>query len=975
MRLHGRVYKVWDKGTKDLSFTIGTIIDDKYELLQLIGEGGAGAVYKARDTRLGTLVAIKFLHESSICAQKSYQRFLREGRVLAKLVHSSILQVLSVGLLENKIPYLVTEYLSGSSLKEVLYGSGRMPIERTLQITVLVCDAMEFAHRLAVVHRDLTPANIMLLDGEPDRIKVIDFGFSRLTLNQGLTLTETGTVLGSLHFMSPEQFKSARVDSRSDIYSLGCVLHTMLTGAPPFESYNPLSLWQKHATEAPPPLSESIEPHLIPSGLQSILLRAMAKDPEDRYQTMSEFRNDLLLILTDDGSKIKPTPAATRQKPRSDWRIAVCMIAVSVMSIAAGLTGFVQQKQRSASSADNTYKSVLRRLRSRRALKELPYNERVAYCRAWLDEHKGQESTDALQAMLVVACDGNINPGEAEKQLRKTVETGCRLIQKLLRNGAPPEEIYQTVQLIEEAYAAMSDHSCLADQITGVLNLLHRSNSDLLIPSMNCCRTMLVENYIKRKVYAKALPLVNESIDSQDSAFPGYEVLLRWKVLQADCLFALKDNGATEKLTETVELALSAKVVGWYSRTELIKLLIRAGKYDDAIRVLKALEESIRSSGKDKVCLGGALADHAKALRLKHQYQEAFTLLETQYAVFQEHELEFAALQQMAEADVQGNLHKGSIVSSAFASKINQAKMPLQGKFLQLYFNSLDCISPYLKKGTTDEKQVAVKMFKAIYRLSSIWKLDETTALDAMIFADEFAKAGLDEDRTALLLRIWDQCKNNDPGFVLVNSLHQRLASVLIANHQDDIASSIYAALEKSGAKIPQANGTALLDARLLRAQALAQAHRMQEAIELLSYTEKTVQSPQQRTQVKVIHAAYLFAIKDTVAAESLCRQVVNESKTKYPLACSDAWRYLFNIHCQQGNLTAADSDVGEIIRLAPEAGPEQVVKWFDKVLTNQRRTGKSEIVLLLETRRQQLLAVSGRTSKSHISTVREQVH
>lgn len=220
-----------------VNFSPGTIIDERYEIIEPIGEGGMGSVFRARELELDRTIAIKFLQLSMSGDEVSCSRFLREGKILSALVHKNILACYRYGLWQGRVPYIAMEFLAGKSLRSVLKENTRLPWQQVIEIALPVCDAMQTAHQNGIIHRDLKPDNIVLID-DAAKVKVLDFGLARIiVVTEGELsqhLTHTGALVGSVHYMSPEQCSGKRADARCDIYSLGCILYELLVGAPPW---------------------------------------------------------------------------------------------------------------------------------------------------------------------------------------------------------------------------------------------------------------------------------------------------------------------------------------------------------------------------------------------------------------------------------------------------------------------------------------------------------------------------------------------------------------------------------------------------------------------------------------------------------------------------------------------------------------------------------------------------------------------
>lgn len=288
---------------------IGQVLGGRYEILAVLGTGGMGTVFKCRQTELERFVALKLLHSTQLTDGDGRIRFEQEGRLLSALHHRHIIVFYHFGIYQNAYPYIVMEYLQGTSLRSLLLAESKIPWKRAVAIAMQICDAMQHAHDMQIVHRDLKPDNIMLLpEPEPDFVKIFDFGLAK-ALPEGnqarQKLTQTGTLLGSVHYMSPEQCQGKSADNRSDIYALGCLLYESITGEPPFMSDNPVGLIYKQVNEYPKSFLDVLTNKDVPRDLEYVLSKSMAKIPEERYQTMSEFQADLKNILQGKNNSIQ----------------------------------------------------------------------------------------------------------------------------------------------------------------------------------------------------------------------------------------------------------------------------------------------------------------------------------------------------------------------------------------------------------------------------------------------------------------------------------------------------------------------------------------------------------------------------------------------------------------------------------------------------------------------------------------------
>jgi eukaryotic-like serine/threonine-protein kinase len=272
------------------------LLGGRYELDGIVGRGGMAEVYRARDIRLDRIVAVKTLREDLARDQTFQARFRREAQSAASLNHPSIVAVYDTG--EDNtggshIPYIVMEYVDGRTLRDLLREDRRLLPERALEITDGVLRALDYSHRNGIVHRDIKPGNVMLTRG--GQVKVMDFGIARAVSDAQATMTQTAQVIGTAQYLSPEQARGERVDARSDLYSTGCLLYELLTGRPPFLGDSPVAIAYQHVRENPVPPSR-VDPE-VPQWADTIVLRAMAKDPRDRYQSAGDMRQDIQRAL------------------------------------------------------------------------------------------------------------------------------------------------------------------------------------------------------------------------------------------------------------------------------------------------------------------------------------------------------------------------------------------------------------------------------------------------------------------------------------------------------------------------------------------------------------------------------------------------------------------------------------------------------------------------------------------------------
>lgn len=312
----------------------GTLVDSRYEIIEEIGTGGIGTVFKARELGTERIVALKMLHLTLLGDQESRTRFQREGALLSRLDHPNILRCYRFGVWNNRWPYISMEYLDGQALNTLR----DMSEPRAVAIARQICAGMDYAHKLRIVHRDLKPANIIVLNQAGiDVIKIVDFGLARVlpgVTKESQRLTQTGALIGSIYYMSPEQCSGKKADERSDIYSLGCILYELISGEPPLVADTPVGLMHLHVNVTPKPLAGSTP------GLNSTLMRAMSKKPEQRFQSMQEFRSALDLVAQGKSAEIQEWV----QNDSPPKRIAPASLTVVLMLILCSLYISVRTK-------------------------------------------------------------------------------------------------------------------------------------------------------------------------------------------------------------------------------------------------------------------------------------------------------------------------------------------------------------------------------------------------------------------------------------------------------------------------------------------------------------------------------------------------------------------------------------------------------------------------------------------------------
>ncbi|HIT76928.1 MAG TPA: Stk1 family PASTA domain-containing Ser/Thr kinase [Candidatus Avipropionibacterium avicola] len=292
-------------------------VGDRYEIGELLGRGGMAEVHRAIDSRLNRPVAVKQLR-TDLAGDPIFQaRFRREAQAAAGLNHPTIVAVYDTGeepdpVTGVRIPYIVMELVEGVTLRDVLRDGRKILPERALELSAGVLDALSYSHRAGIVHRDIKPANVMLTPAGD--VKVMDFGIARAVADTQSTMTQTAAVIGTAQYLSPEQARGETVDARSDIYSAGCLLYELLVGRPPFVGDSPVSVAYQHVREEPKPPSQH-DSEITPE-MDAVVMRSLAKDPNDRYQSARQMKDDLQRLLQGQkpialasGPASSPTPA------------------------------------------------------------------------------------------------------------------------------------------------------------------------------------------------------------------------------------------------------------------------------------------------------------------------------------------------------------------------------------------------------------------------------------------------------------------------------------------------------------------------------------------------------------------------------------------------------------------------------------------------------------------------------------------
>ncbi|MBX9950866.1 MAG: serine/threonine protein kinase [Candidatus Obscuribacterales bacterium] len=328
---------------------IGYLLDGRYELLEAIGSGGMSIVYKARLNNVNKLFAIKTLNIQVQARDNVRERFNRETTLLLKLEHPHIVSVQDCLYGPNNQPYLVMDLLRGITLEQELLKSGPLSWNRVRKIMIQVCAAVKYAHQHAVVHRDLKPGNIMLLENEVDFVKVLDFGLALIGENTR-KITQSGEFWGSPPYASPEQVKGNDTDHRSDIYSLGCVMYELLTGKDPFHGSGLYELLNRHVNETPAEMAVTNPDVKVPPEMEKLVFKCLEKNPESRFQSVAELQQALENLTSESGQiAVGNIRSISSQSPKRGGIFLSLILAVLLI---VGVLFYLQNKTEQSSTPE-----------------------------------------------------------------------------------------------------------------------------------------------------------------------------------------------------------------------------------------------------------------------------------------------------------------------------------------------------------------------------------------------------------------------------------------------------------------------------------------------------------------------------------------------------------------------------------------------------------------------------------------------
>lgn len=560
----------------------------RYKIGDLLGVGGMGTVYKAYDNNLKKNFAVKILQADLAQDPLAFKRFEQEATAASKLTHPNIVAVYDFGVSPNGSPYIIMDYIGGNGLDDLLQSQVYVDWQESVDLFIKIADALEHAHNKSIVHRDLKPSNIMISNTESGNndIKIVDFGIAKLIPEGDMTtqgITQTGELIGSPSYMSPEQCTGLKMDRRSDIYSIGCVMYEVLTGSVPFKSENPIQTILKHINDPPESLKQKASSLDIPEELDYIVMRCLEKNPEDRYQTCSDLIEDLKKV--DSGSKI------ARVKPRKRKQINLIgnpFVYVVIASLLTGLTVlFGMNFSKSNMSGSNEHIVVNKREK---------WNELNKKGQKLFDHASYKEAQGVFEKALTVA-KRNQNSKFVKTSLSDLIDIS------LAQNKTTQESKYKS-----ELKKIQVEEMKLLDSLIEELDTVSKSSES------------------KPKSYYSELG--NRAID---------QIELHTESSQVDSSLMHLD-----KLISVLKVKLGAKNKT-YARALHSKAFVYnlKGDYDNAIDLYqKALEIEERAQGKDSIAVAKAKASIASAKIARGDYREnpksVERLLNDSYEIFRD---------------------------------------------------------------------------------------------------------------------------------------------------------------------------------------------------------------------------------------------------------------------------------------------------------------------------------------------------
>mgnify|MGYP003384602812 CR=1 FL=1 len=668
------------------SFAVGTLFDERYRLLEHLGEGGMGSVYKAQEILLDRLVAIKILHSSLIGAAASLERFQREGQLMSSLCHPHLINCFRFGIWKSSYPYIVMEYVKGVTVKQLLE-AGPLSISRSLNIAIQTCDALQEAHEHGVIHRDLSPGNLMLQDDHSeDFVKVIDFGLAVLATNTDLDnqrLTKTGAAMGSIYYMSPEQGAGSRGDARSDIYALGCVLYEMVTGHPPFNAENPIEILRKHASEQPAALAGLKSEVAVPDGLENVILRALSKEPASRYQSMLAFRRDLELVVQGAGARVEPGLSLFAVKPTSVRGISLGALSIFIVAVLSSGVFFAlkyrwhsEQTPPKIAASGNAL-PVFNRLTDPKVVEKQPLAVRIDYYRAWIAKNGDRLPEDLASARYRLGLDlQSSSPKEAKELIVLASDYYKNQFYSNLDRGRLGD-VEHALGLYGVCVGNAHIEASGGRELENMLQKLEAMDDGAWANVLNSCRYELSQIYSREHKFQLGVNLCDAALRTATLYKLKDEDLLKFVILKAQCVFALGKVQearqllalAADRLADTPPMHLSQY------KWDLMMTANGQGQADVCVKMCKRLLDEpggLPIAGTRATIL----ATYLSGLTRQGSFRVVFDTVRQESKVTEKSADRLADWQMLLSANLQGKLNEDKVLLHMLRAEISKLTTP-----------------------------------------------------------------------------------------------------------------------------------------------------------------------------------------------------------------------------------------------------------------------------------------------------------
>ncbi|MBY0357232.1 MAG: serine/threonine-protein kinase [Candidatus Obscuribacterales bacterium] len=626
---------------------IGTTFAEKYQIISILGQGGMSIVYKARHKYMERLVAIKLLHEHLVADELAVQRFQRESRAASSLSHQNIVNVHDFGITASGQAYFVMDCLEGKSLADLLEENEHIEINRAVDIFRQACDGLEHAHKKGIIHRDLKPSNLVLMpqDDGSDLVKIVDFGIAKVLPQQGKTqqqLTQTGEIFGSPLYMSPEQCNGRPMDTRSDIYSLGCLMYETLSGVPPLMGDSFINTVVKHLNEKPPSFTDSAPNLNIPKPLEFVIMKCLAKDADDRYSSAAELRQSILDAALDSGVQgLRPgavTDPSARNALSKTWERMKLSLSADNGKIAKRTFSFAQKAVAAlvllaiiAASAYVTFWP------GPEGDQGTPINKwRWTYLIGKAQEQIRSNNCDEAKKLFLEAKSVTKNFQDGNARLKFTVQ---QLADVYGRCGMFAEQEKANQELIDlatqETLAELKDTKARLRSLKKSSESGVRSTINQLEAEANTSRVLMTSQRLHaRGLYRQEESLLKEAITVfQRLRIHKNEQVAEFKLALADCLKAQqKLPDVRPLLFEALNIREDYADLGSNQSTQnLIKAYLKLGQFDrdqsdlneSKVELEKALSMTRKYFPNDNLLLAECLNSYADLLRQVGQKDEA----------------------------------------------------------------------------------------------------------------------------------------------------------------------------------------------------------------------------------------------------------------------------------------------------------------------------------------------------------------